>query len=74
MVVEDCESGGGHGGEEERHGEHPGFGGGHVGQSAVGAAFHQGTGVWFWGGDEGAAGGKGGIVALEEGLEGLAEW
>jgi hypothetical protein len=76
LVVEDCEGGGGHGGEEERGGDHPGFAGGHVREGAVGAALHQGTGVWFWCGDEGAAGceGVGGIVALEEGLEGLAEW
>ena len=73
MVVEDCERGGGHGGEEEGYGEHPGFGGGHVGQGAVGAAFHEGAGVGLGSCDEGAAGGEGGI-ALEEGLEGRAEW
>lgn len=75
MVVEDGEGRGCHGANEEGYGDHPRFAGCHVGEGAVGAALHQGTGVWFWCGDEGAASGKDGtgIVALEEGLERLAE-
>lgn len=55
LVVEDCKGRGGHGGEEERQRYHPRLGGLDGGQGAVWAAFHEGPGVWFWRGDEGAA-------------------
>lgn len=65
LVVEDGEHGGAHCEDEEGDCAEPVPGGGERGEGAVGAAGHEGPRVWFWGGDEGAAGGGGG-VGLEE--------